>query len=157
MVEATPEPEPTAEATPEPEPTQAATPPIAGERSHSYTHHGITVEDPWHWLEDEDYPTVDDEDVIAYLEAENDYFDTVIAPHQELIDTIYTEIEGRQPAELTSLPRKGGDWYYQWRYGEWSQYREWLRWPVADPEAREGPTENAAVFLSEPELAEGFE
>ena len=72
---------------------------------------------------------MDDEDVIAYLEAENDYFDTVIAPHQELIDTIYTEIEGRQPAELTSLPRKGRDWYYQWRYGEWSQYREWLRWP----------------------------
>ena len=56
MVEATPEPEPTAEATPEPEPTQAATPPIAGERSHSYTHHGITVEDPWHWLEDEGLP-----------------------------------------------------------------------------------------------------
>ena len=50
-------------------------PPVAGERPHSYTHHGITVEDPWHWLEDEDYPTVDDEDVLAYLEAENDYFD----------------------------------------------------------------------------------
>ena len=119
---ATPEPEPTAQlsptaepaatptATPEPEPTpepspaaELATPPIAGQRPHSYSHHGITLDDPWHWLEDEDYPTVDDEDVIAYLEAENEYFDASMAPHQDLIDTIYAEIEGRQPAELTSL------------------------------------------------------
>ena len=78
-----PTPEPTPEPTQTPEPTPAATqppdtdpaPPIAGEQSHSYTHHGITVEDPWYWLQDEDYPTVDDEDVLAYLEAENDYFD----------------------------------------------------------------------------------
>ena len=63
--EATPEPEPTPDATAAAEPTS----PIAGERPHSYTHHEITVEDPWHWLEDEDYPTVDDEDVLAYLVA----------------------------------------------------------------------------------------
>ena len=156
-----PTPEPTAEPTPEPTPEQTpeaeVTPPVAGERPHSYTHHGITLEDPWNWLEDQDYPTVDDEDVIAYLEAENEYFDVQMAPHQGLIDTIYAEIEGRQPAELTSLPSKSGDWYYQWRYGEGSEYREWLRWPASDPEAREGPTANAQVFLDEPELAEGFE
>ena len=115
------------------------------------------MEDPWHWLEDEDYPTVDDEDVLAYLEAENEYFDAVMAPYQGLIDTIYAEIEGRQPAELTSLPRKGGDWYYQWKYGEGSQYRQWLRWPASDPNAKEGPTDNARVILDEPALAEGFE
>ena len=161
--EAMPEPGPTPEATPEPEPTPDPVqdpepiPPIAGERRHSYTHHGITVEDPWNWLEDEDYPTVDDEDVLAYLAAENDYFDAIMAPYHGLIDTIYEEIEGRQPAELTSLPRKSGDWYYQWRYGEGSQYREWLRWPASDPEAPEGPTANVEVFLDEPALAEGLE
>ena len=163
----TPEPTPTLEptatvapaptASPTQEPSQQPTPPIAGERPHSYTHHGITLDDPWHWLEDEDYPTVDDEDVIAYLEAENDYFDARMAPHQDLIDTIFGEIEGRQPAELASLPRKGGDWYYQSKYSEGSQYREWLRWPASDPDAREGPTDNVEVFLSEPELAEGLE
>ena len=115
------------------------------------------MEDPWNWLEDEDYPTIDDEDVLAYLEAENAYFDSIMAPYQGLIDTIYGEIEGRQPAELTSLPRKGGNWYYQWRYAEGSQYREWLRWPASDPGAKEGPTENAVVFLDEPALAEGLE
>ena len=133
------------------------TPPISGERPHSYTHHGITVEDPWNWLEDQDYPTIDDEDVLAYLVAENDYFDAKMAPHQDLIDTIYGEIEGRQPAELTSLPSKARDWYYQWRFAEGSEYREWLRWPETDPNAREGPTDNAEVFLDEPALAEGLE
>ena len=115
------------------------------------------MEDPWNWLEDEDYPTVDDEDVIAYLEAENEYFDASMSPYQDLIDTIFTEIEGRQPAELTSLPRRRGDWYYQWRYAEGSQYREWLRWPASDPDAREGPTGNVQVYLDEPTLAEGLE
>ena len=167
----TPEPEPTATTAPEATPTQTSvpsptetpeattdpTPPVAGQKPHSYTYHGITVEDPWHWLEDEDYPTVDDEDVLAYLEAENEYFDAKMAPYQDLIDTIYAEIEGRQPAELTSLPRKRGDWYYQWRYGEGSQYREWLRWPASDPDAKEGPTDNVEVFLNEPELAGDLE
>ncbi len=115
------------------------------------------MEDPWNWLEDQDYPTIDDEDVIAYLEAENDYFEVKMAPHQDLIDTIYTEIEGRQPAELTSLPSKAKGWYYQWRFAEGSEYREWLRWPESDPDAREGPTDNAEVFLDEPALAEGLE
>ena len=152
---ATPEPTPapTPEATPEP----GLTPPIAGERPHSYTHHGITVEDPWHWLEDEDYPTVDDEDVLSYLVAENDYFDASMAPYQGLIDTIFEEIEGRQPGELTSLPQRRGDWYYQSRYSEGSQYRQWLRWPASDPDAREGPTENVQVFLDEPMLAADLE
>ena len=115
------------------------------------------MEDPWNWLEDEDYPTVDDEDVLAYLEAENDYFDAAMAPYQDLIDAIFEEIEGRQPVELTSLPRRRGDWYYQWRYGEGSEYRQWLRWPASDPDAREGPTDNVQVFLDEPELAKDLE
>ena len=131
------------------------TPPIAEQRPYSFTHHGITIEDPWHWLEDEDYPTVDDEDVLNYLAAENVYFDAIMKPHQALIDTIFSEIEGRQPAALASLPQKLGDWYYQWRYGEGSEYRQWYRWPASDPNAREGPTENAELFLDEVALAEG--
>ena len=35
-------------------------PPIAAKRDHSYTHHGITVSDPYHWLKDQSYPTIDD-------------------------------------------------------------------------------------------------
>ena len=42
-------------------------PPIAAKRPHSFTHHGITVEDSYNWLKDPGYPTVDDADVLAYL------------------------------------------------------------------------------------------
>ena len=46
-------------------------PPVAEKRPHSYERHGITIEDPYFWLKDQGYPTVDDPDVLAYLNAEN--------------------------------------------------------------------------------------
>ena len=142
-----------------PDPTEdfVLTPPVAGQRPYSVTHHGITIEDPWQWLQDDDFPTVDDPDVLRYLVAENNYFDAVMEPYQGLIDTIFEEIAGRQPAELLSLPQKIGEWYYQSRYEEGSEYRQWYRWPASDANAREGPTDNAVLFLDEVALAEGLE
>ena len=66
----------------------APAPPVAEARPSSYTAHGITVEDPYRWLKDDNFPTVDDAAVLAYLKAENDYFDAIMAPYQGLIDTI---------------------------------------------------------------------
>ena len=132
-------------------------PPVAGERPHSFTYHGITIEDPWNWLRDPDYPTVDDADVLAYLVAENDYFEAKMASHQELIDTIFEEIKARQQPDLSSVPWQSGDWYYQWSYEEGSQYRVWQRWPADDPDARKAPTANAQRILDEPELAKDLE
>ena len=51
--------------------TDLPPPPIAERRPRSFTAHGITVEDPYAWLKDENYPDVTDPDVLAYLEAEN--------------------------------------------------------------------------------------
>ena len=164
----TPEPSPTPkpEATPiMPEPTPTAeteiTPPVAQQRPHSFTYHGITIEDPWHWLRDQDYPTVDDEDVLAYLNAENEYFEARMAPYQGLTDAIFEEIKGRQQPDLASVPWKDGEWYYQWKFAEESQYRIWLRWPTGGPanneKAREAPTSDVETLLDEPQLAEGLE
>ncbi len=133
------------------------TPPVAGERPHSFTRHGITVEDPWHWLRDPNYPEVEDADILAYLAAENDYFQAKMFPHRELTDTIFEEIKAREQPDLSSVPWKRGEWYYQWRYEEESQYRIWQRWPASDPNAREAPTANAQMILDEPALAEGFD
>ena len=65
------------------------TPPVADRRPHTFTRHGIEVNDPYHWLRDQSYPTVDDDDVIAYLEAENRYFDSVMVPHKELTQALF--------------------------------------------------------------------
>ncbi len=133
------------------------TPPVAGERPYSFTRHGITVEDPWNWLRDPGYPEVEDADVLAYLTAENEYFDAKMSQYKGLADTIFEEIKGREQPDLSSVPWKRGDWYYQWRYEEGSQYRVWRRWPASDPNAREAPTDGAQTILDEPALAEGFE
>ena len=137
--------------------TDRPTPPVADTRPHSFTHHGITIEDPWHWLRDPNYPTVEDPDVLAYLTAENEYFDAVMSPHKDLIDNIYEEIKGREQPDLSSVPSKSDEWYYQWRFEEGSQYRVWLRWPVDGPNAREAPTAGAQTILDEPTLAKDHE
>ena len=129
------------------------TAPVAEQRPHSFTHHGVTIEDPWHWLRDASYPTVNDANVLAYLNAENEYFEATMSPHRELIDTIFEEIKARQQPDLSSVPWKRGDWYYQWSFQEGSQYRVWLRWPADDPNAREMPTAGAQTILDEPALA----
>ena len=63
-------------------------PPVAAQRPYSYERHGVRIEDPWHWLKDESYPVVDDPDVLAYLRAENAYYEAAMAPHRPLIDTL---------------------------------------------------------------------
>ena len=137
--------------------TTVPTPPVAGERAHRYTRHGVTIDDPWHWLRDAAYPNVEDPDVLAYLEAENDYFEARMSPHRELTDTIFEEIKGRQQPDLSSVPWKRDGWYYQWRYEEEGQYRVWQRWPADGPDAREGPTADAQTILDEPALAKDLE
>ena len=124
-------------------------PPIAETRPHSFTAHGITIEDPYAWIKDPGYPDVTDKDVLAYLEAENAYFEAVMAPHRPLIDRLYEEMKGRIKEDDSSVPQKDGDWLYWTAFETGGQYRKWWRRPVAG-----GPDE---LILDEPALAEGKE
>ena len=133
------------------------TPPVAEQRPHSVTHHGITVDDPWHWLRDPAYPTVEDPDILAYLNEENRYFEAAMAPIRPLAETIFEEIKARQQPDLSSVPWRRDGWYYQWSYRDGSQYRVWQRWPSDTDEAREGPAQDAQTILDEPELSRDVE
>ncbi|MDB5695377.1 MAG: peptidase, partial [Sphingomonas bacterium] len=126
-----------------------AAPPVAARRPHSFTAHGHTIEDPYAWLKDAGYPEVTDPDILAYLEAENAYFESVMAPHAPLIETIYEEMKGRIKEDESSVPQKDGDWLYWTAFETGGQYRKWWRKPVAG-----GPDE---LLLDEPALAEGKE
>ena len=132
-------------------------PPVADVRPSSFTMHGYTVEDPYRWLKDESYPTVDDADVLAYLEAENAYFEATMAPHGERIERIFQEIKARQQPDDANVPVKDGDYYYQWRFEEGGQYRIWSRWPSDGPDADAGPTSAAQIILDEPALSKDAE
>ena len=124
-------------------------PPIAERRPHSVTHHGITIEDPWHWLRDPGYPTISDRDVLAYLEAENAYFESVMAPAAALQATILAELKGRITPDDASVPARDGDFDYWWQFEAGDQYRTWMRRAVADGSEQR--------VLSEPALAEGHD
>ena len=85
-------------------------PPVAEQRPYSFERHGVTIQDPYHWLKDDGYPTVDDPDVLAYLRAENAYFEAAMAPHRPLIDTLVAEMRGRIQEDDSSVPARDGDW-----------------------------------------------
>ena len=129
--------------------TDLPTPPVAATHPHSFTTHGITIDDPWAWLKDPGYPEVADKQVLAYLEAENAYFEAQMAPHKPLTDRLYEEMKGRIKEDDASVPQKDGDWLYWTAYETGGQYRKWLRKPVAG-----GGDE---LLLDEPALAEGKE
>ncbi|MEA3043892.1 MAG: oligopeptidase [Sphingomonadales bacterium] len=104
-------------------------PPVAEQRPHSYDRHGIRIEDPWFWLKDQSYPVVDDPDVLAYLNAENAYYEAAMAPHRPLIATLVQEMRGRIPEDDSSVPVRDGDWLYWWQFAPGAQYRTWYRRP----------------------------
>ncbi len=124
-------------------------PPVAQRRPHSFTAHGVTIDDPWAWLKDSGYPDVTDGDVLNYLKDENAYFEAVMAPHRPLVDRLYAEMRGRIKEDESSVPQKDGDWLYWTAYETGGEYRRWWRKPVAG-----GPDE---LLLDEPALAEGHE
>ena len=93
----------------------------------SFTYHGITVQDPYSALKDESYPLVDDEEVLAYLRAENDYFEAHMSPYRTLVDSIFEELKGRLKEDDASVPVKDGNYLYSWRFEEGAEYRLWVR------------------------------
>lgn len=127
----------------------AMKPPVAPVRPTRTTVMGITLDDPYHWLRDPKYPTVDVPEILDYLKAENAYFEAQMAPAAALRDTIFEELKGRVEESDTAYPWPDGDYLYWWAYAPGSQYRNWYRRPKA------GGAEQ--LLLSETEEAKGKE
>ncbi len=123
------------------------TPPQAEKRDHSYTRHGITIEDPYHWLKDQSYPKIDDQDVLDHLKAENAWFEARMAPRRALVDTLFEELKGRVKEDDSTVPQKDGDWVYWSEFEEGKEYRKHYRRPAAGGEAE--------LILDQNELAKG--
>ena len=133
--------------------TSAATtdikPPVAEKRAHTYTHHGITIEDPYDWLYDKSYPVVDDEDVLNHVKAETAYFEAKMAGQSALTEALFTEMRARIKEDDSTVPQKDGDYLYWSEFEEGAQYRKHWRKAVAGGEAE--------LLIDENQLAEGQE
>ncbi len=93
--------------------------PRAGQRPFTVVSPQGNREDPWFWLRDDSRT---DPDVIAYLEAENAYFEAWESRYSGLVDRLYDEIVGRIQQDDSSVPVYiRGFWYYT-RFEEGKQY-----------------------------------
>jgi oligopeptidase B len=133
--------------------SKIAFPPVSAQLPHRIEHHGRAIDDPWAWLRDSGYPDVKNKDILAYLEAENAWFEQAMAPHKALTDTLFEEMKGRIKEDDRSVPQKDGDWIYWRAFEVGAQYRKWYRRPVGSPE--DGSANR--LILDEPALADGHE
>lgn len=111
------------------------------------TPHGAERNDEYYWLRDD---TRKNPEMLAYLNAENAYTDSVMAPLKPLQEKVYEEIVGRIKQDDSSVPyRERGYWYYT-RYETGKDYPIYAR--------RKGSMEGAEeILLDVNEMAKGKE
>ena len=110
--------------------TDLPAPPQAERRPYSYERHGVTIDDPWHWLRDPKYPEVDDPDVLTYLKEENAYFEAWKEGQKVLVDQLFEEMKGRIKEDESSVPIRDGEFLYWWALTSGAQHRTWYRKPI---------------------------
>ena len=88
-------------------------PPIAPRRPHQVPSPNGSREDNYYWLRDD---TRRSKDVLAYLNAEDFYTESVLARTQALQDELYAELVGRIKQDDASVPILRRGWWYYTRY-----------------------------------------
>lgn len=130
------------------------TPPVAEQRPETTTLHGRGRVDDYAWLRDADWqqvmktPEVLDKDIRAYLEAENAYTETVLAPEAALRDALYGELKARIKEDDSSVPADDGDFAYYRRYETGGQHPVFCR-------RKRGGTGDEEILLHGDREAEG--
>ena len=116
--------------------------------------HGDTRTDDYFWmrLSDEqkkaETPDAQTQDVLDYLEAENDYLEKVMAHTESLQDTLYKEIVGRIKKDDSSVPVTDNGYEYYTRFEEGNDYAFYCRKKVG--------SDNEEIMLNGPNMANGY-
>ena len=126
-----------------------ATAPVAAEKAHQRVIHGESVDDPYYWLNDYFKKGADSSAVVAYLEAENAYTDTMMKDTEALQSKLFTEMKNRIKEADESVPYLMNGYYYYRKTEEGKQYYKYCR----KKGSLDAPEE---VILNVDEMAEGF-
>jgi len=118
-------------------------PPHAAKLAHQTEIYGDIIVDDYFWLRDKDAPGV-----MAYLNAENDYTEQVLAPHAALRESLFQELKARVKEDDRSVPVKKDGYYYYSRVAAGQQYAIHCR-KIGDLNSPE------EIILDENQLAEG--
>ena len=100
----------------------SAGPPLADKRPVELESHGDVRIDDYFWLNERDDP-----EVIAYLDAENTYADSILAATSGLKQRLVDEMAARIKQEDVSAPYRHGDYFYYRRYEEGKEYPIYCR------------------------------
>ena len=131
----------------------ASVPPRVEKRPQERLVHGTTLRDDYAWLRAENWqevlrdPDALQDDIRAYLQAENDYALDRLAPTKNLQEVLYEELKGRLKPDDSSVPSPDGSFAYYSRFRTGGQHRLHCR------TAREGGEET--ILLDGDALAEG--
>lgn len=126
-------------------------PPVAKKVAEELTVHGDTRIDNYFWMrlsdaqKEAETPDAQTQDVLDYLNAENDYADAVMADTDSLQEKLYNEIVARIKQDDQSVPVKiDGYWYYT-RFEQGQDYALYCR--------KKGSLEAAEeIMLNGPEM-----
>ncbi len=134
---------------------QELQPPVAEKRPYQVESPHGTRDDEYYWMRDDER---EDEDMLAYLRAENEYKEAKLAPVADLREALFEEIVARIKQDDDTPPvHDRGYWYYV-RYEEGKEYALHARRKGnkdAAAMARElGPEQ---VYIDENAMAEGHE
>lgn len=102
--------------------SNAIKPPMAKQLAKITEIHGYKLTDNYFWLREKSNP-----EVLKYLEAENQYTDSLMKSTEVLQDTLYKEMLGRIKQTDLSVPYKKGEYYYYTRTEEGKQYPYFCR------------------------------
>ncbi len=120
-------------------------PPVATKKPMELKEHGHARTDDYYWLKERENP-----DVIAYLNAENNYVDAIMTDLSEFQEELFEEMKGRIKEQDESVPYiDNGYWYYV-RYNEDQEYPVHCR-KKSDLEAPE------KIILDVNELAKDYD
>ncbi len=122
-------------------------PPIAKKIPYETSIHDTFLVDYYYWMKDK---TRTDPDVIAHIEKENTYTDSILLHTTELQEHLYQEIVGRIQKTDISVPVRIDSFYYYWKDIEGKEYSIYCRKKCV-PDAEE------EIILDVNELASGHE
>ena len=106
------------------QPKTSTAAPIAPRRPHSFTTHGMTIVDDYAWLKDARWqevlrdPSVLDPDIRKYLEAENNYTESLLGHTAALQKKLVEEMRGRIKEDNSSVPAPDGPFAYLRKFRE---------------------------------------
>ena len=96
--------------------------PVAEQRPSTTAHHGRERTDNYAWLRADNWqevmrdPEALPQDIRAYLEAEKDYYDTLMQDTKSLQETLFEEMKGRIKQDDSSVPAPDGAYAYSSRF-----------------------------------------